>query len=119
MQETHTVVIRFRPSVDRILVTNLSSFWLAVVMIAVYVVPGLVGIAVIRRVAVRRRLGLRDDVTGVAITVMAAVYGVMLAFAIVVLYQQFSDAENDVHVESGALVTLYRSSQELAPPTAA
>ena len=101
---------------DRTLVTGLPVFWLAVLMIALYVVPGLVGVRVVRR---RRGAGTpSDEVTGVALTVMAAVYGVMLAFAVIVLYEQFSDARADVHAESGALVTVYRASQELGPPAA-
>jgi uncharacterized protein DUF4239 len=102
--------------VIRDLVTNLPIFWLGVVLIALFVVPGLVGVRVVR---MRRRGDVpTDEVTGVALTVMAAVYGVMLAFAVIVLYQQFSDARDDVHAETGALVTMYRSSQELGEPIA-
>jgi hypothetical protein len=101
--------------VDRTLVTGLPSFWLALLMIALYVGAGLVGIRLLRR---RSRRVPSSDVTGVALTVMAAVYGVMLAFAVIVLYEQFSEARDDVHTETGALVTLYRASQELGEPAA-
>lgn len=101
---------------DRTVVTGLPTVWLAALAIALYVVPALAGVRL-----VRRRRGAEapsSEVTGVALTVMAAVYGVMLAFAVVVLYQQFSDARDDVHAETGALATLHRASQELAPATA-
>ena len=50
--------------------------------------------------------------------VLAAVYGIVLAFVIVALYEEYRQAGNDVRTEATALSKVYRDSQAFAPPGA-
>jgi hypothetical protein len=94
--------------------------------IVILVVGGLVAIAAAGLVVVRRRwpdfvAGEHNDVAGVLLGVVGATYGIMLAFVIVAVYEDFSDAQSTVHAEASALAELYRDTQrmEIADPMAA
>ena len=52
-----------------------------------------------------------NDVAGVAIGVLAAVYGIILGFVIVALYQDFTDAETNVQSEASQLIQLYEDTR--------
>jgi uncharacterized protein DUF4239 len=54
-----------------------------------------------------------NDVAGVAIGVIAAIYGITLGFVIVVLYEEFNGAQANVQAESGHLVQLYQDTSAL------
>jgi hypothetical protein len=60
-----------------------------------------------------------SELAGVLAGVVAAVYGVFLAFAIVALYEQFHEASEDVDQESATLARVVRNAEALAPPDAA
>ena len=52
-----------------------------------------------------------NDVAGVAIGVLAAVYGIILGFVIVALYEDFTDAEANVENEAAQLIQLYEDTR--------
>jgi hypothetical protein len=63
--------------------------------------------------------GEHTDVAGVIIGLLAAVYGIVLAFVIVALYEDFQDAQSVVRSEATNLAQLYRDSQVLGGETSA
>src|ERR1044071_1075320 len=90
---------------------TMLPIWLLFVLLVV-VVPLLVtGIQVL----VRRRWphlaeGEHNDVAGYLIAIVGVIYAVLLAFVVVVTWQQFSQASNIVGQEASALRGLYRES---------
>ncbi|HEV7808754.1 MAG TPA: DUF4239 domain-containing protein [Solirubrobacteraceae bacterium] len=95
---------------------NTMPTWL----LAILVVGGAVAFAVAGLVVVRRRFpelhrhGI-NDVAGVVIGVLAAVFGIILGFVTVSLYESFTDAQATVQSEATDLIQLYEDSLAFPP----
>jgi len=104
--------------VQRWLLNNFTTWELALIIIG-----GIILIALLGLWAIRRWLpGLRDrehnDITGVILGVLAVVYGIVLAFVIVALYEESRAASADVRLEATALSEIYRDSRAFSPAAA-
>lgn len=98
-----------------------SPLWLS----ALVLVGGGSVLAMLGPVLVRWRVGLErlttnNEVAGFKFATVGVLYAVLLAFAVVIVWEKFSDAENEVAHEAGAAATLYRLSDgiDAAPGTA-
>jgi hypothetical protein len=84
-------------------------------------VPGvLIALAAGGQLVVRRRWphvagGEHNDVAGVMLGVLGGVYGIVLAFVIVALYEDFQAAKETVHEEATHLAQLQRNSGAFPP----
>jgi hypothetical protein len=70
-------------------------------------------IAVAAQVMLRRSVGLErlrpnNEVAGFKFAVVGVTYAVMLAFAVIVVWEKFTEASNRVSQEAGAVATVYR-----------
>jgi drug/metabolite transporter (DMT)-like permease len=72
--------------------------------------------AAVRRLAPGIVEGEHNDVAGFLIAVVGVVYAVLLAFIVIVTWEEFRDARATVDAEAGALRSLYRDSQSLPEP---
>jgi hypothetical protein len=73
---------------------------------------------------VRRRVGLaqlstNNEVAGFKFATVGVLYAVLLGFAVIVVWEKFSDAESEVAQEAGAAVTIYRLSNGVDGPSGA
>jgi Protein of unknown function (DUF4239) len=64
-------------------------------------------------ILVRRRIGLErltsnNEIAGFKFATVGVIYAVLLAFAVIVVWEKFSNAETAVLQEAGACATLYR-----------
>ena len=86
-----------------------QPLWLSAILL-----PGLMTfVAMLGPVLVRRRLGLQklstnNEVAGFKFATVGVLYAVLLAFAVIIVWEKFSDAEADVANEAGAAATIYR-----------
>jgi hypothetical protein len=69
--------------------------------------------AMICTVAIRKRLSLdrlrsNNEVAGFKFATIGVLFAVLLGFAVIVVWEKFSDAENKVALEAGAAATIYR-----------
>lgn len=71
----------------------------------------MLGPAVVRRYVTLDRLTANNEIAGFKYAVLGVLYAVLLAFAIIVVWQKFSDAEASVVQEAGAVTTIYRLSE--------
>ncbi len=72
------------------------------------------GLVLVRtRVANLTRLDV-NDVAGIAIGVLAAVYAIILGFVVVTLYEDFTEAQENVQAESGHVSQLYDDTRGMA-----
>ena len=107
---------------DRVTRALLNSMptWL----LAILVVGGSVAVAVAGLVIVRRRFpelhrhGI-NDIAGVVIGVLAAVFGIILGFVTVSLYESFTTATQTVQTEATELTQLYEDTRAFPPARAA
>ncbi len=72
--------------------------------------------AAVRRLAPSIIEGEHNDVAGFILAVVGVVYAVILAFIVIVTWEQFRDAREIVDREAGALRSLYRDSRSLPEP---
>jgi hypothetical protein len=73
----------------------------------------MLGPALVRRYVDIKRLTANNEVAGFKFATIGVLYAVLLAFAIIVVWEKFSDAEVNVVREAGAAENLYRLSQGL------
>ena len=59
--------------------------------------------------------GGHNDVAGFIIAVVGVIYAVLLAFVVIVSWEDFSEAESTVGQEASALRSIYRESQAFPP----
>ena len=74
-------------------------------------VPTLLAMAgpfVVRRFVTLERLSTNNEVAGFKFGTLGTLYAVLLAFIVIVVWQNFSEAESDVSREAGAAATIYR-----------
>jgi hypothetical protein len=92
------------------------SIWLTGILFVV-VLPAF---AVGAQLAIRRSWpaladGGHNDVAGFIIAVVGVIYAVLLAFVVIVSWENFSHAESTVGQEASALRSIYRESQAFPP----
>jgi len=91
-----------------VLFTHFSLWELASVIV---VVPTLLAMAVpflVRRWIPFERLRINNEVAGFKFATVGVLYAVLMAFAVIVVWEKFAIAEIDVGREAGAAATIYR-----------
>jgi hypothetical protein len=83
-------------------------------------IGGSAAVAMICPLLIRRRISLEEivannEVAGFKFAVVGVVYAVLLAFAVVVVWDKYAEAERAVVDEAGAAATLYRLFEALPP----
>ncbi|HSY45310.1 MAG TPA: DUF4239 domain-containing protein [Steroidobacteraceae bacterium] len=89
----------------------LSALPLWITAILLVVIPTIIaccGLILVRRHVGLERLTTNNEVAGFKFAVVGVIYAVLMAFAIVVVWQRYTDAELAVVSEAGAAATLYR-----------
>jgi uncharacterized protein DUF4239 len=96
------------------------SMWLSgTILIGLGTLLSMLGPAVVRRYVTLERLTANNEIAGFKYAVLGVLYAVLLAFAIIVVWQKFSEAEASVVQEAGAATTIYRLSQGMGGKPAA
>jgi hypothetical protein len=92
-----------------------QSLWLSG-MLLVGLTTGLamLGPILVRRYVTLDRLTANNEVAGFKFSVVGVLYAVLLAFAIIVVWEKFDTAENIVAREAGASTNVYRLSYGMA-----
>src|SRR5690349_23821653 len=95
--------------------TTLPVWLLGLLMIVV-----LPAVAVVAQIGIQRAWpklaeGEHNDVAGFIIAVVGVIYAVLLAFVVIITWENFSDAEGIVAQEASALRSIYRESTAFPP----
>jgi len=80
----------------------------AILLVILPSIAAMWGLVLVRRRVGLARLAHNNEVAGFKFAVVGVIYAVMLAFAIIVVWQRYNDAEVAVIQEAGAAATLYR-----------
>ena len=87
----------------------LSSLWVAGgLFLIVLPVLAMTGTVLVRRRFGLDRLKINNEVAGFKFATVGVLYAVLLAFAVIVVWERFSEAENTVALEAGATATVFR-----------
>ena len=100
----------------------LSSCPLWVTAILIVILPTVAaswGLVIIRSRFGLERLSSNNEVAGFKFAVIGVIYAVLLAFAVIVVWERYNEAEVAVVQEAGAASTLYRLSSGPQPEAAA
>jgi len=91
------------------LVFDSMSLWLAAsLLVMAPTALAMLCTYLIRRYVGLERLSANNEVAGFTFATVGVLYAVLLAFAVIVVWEKFSDAEDHVALEAGAAATLYR-----------
>jgi len=91
--------------------TGLPLWLSGMLIVGLPTVLAMFGPILVRRYVTLEKLSENNEVAGFKFSVVGVLYAVLLAFAIIVVWERFSDAEKNVAREAGAAATIYRLSQ--------
>ncbi len=102
------------------LFVSTMPLWLATLVIVV--LPTMIAMAgpvFIRRRITLERLTTNNEIAGFKFATVGVIYAVLIAFAVIVVWERFNDGEVAVLQEAGAAATLYRLTTDPIPDLAA
>jgi hypothetical protein len=86
-----------------------QPLWLSGILLVVLpALLAMVGPILVRRRVSLEKLSTNNEVAGFKFATVGVLYAVLMAFAVIVVWEKFSDAENAVAQEAGAAATIYR-----------
>lgn len=103
------------PLVQRILL-YVPIVPLGIIMVFLAVALSIIGLLIVWRFLPRHMLKAHNDLTAAIFEAIAMAYTVLLAFVVVISWQNFDKAEAHTETEANCLVDLYRSSAALGQP---
>jgi hypothetical protein len=90
-------------------VLTTAPLWISILLFIVALpCAAMAGPLIVRRFVSLERLRANNEVAGFKFATVGVLYAVLLAFVVVVVWEKFSQAENEVASEAGAAATLYR-----------
>ncbi len=87
----------------------------------VLIVGGSIAFALVAHTLVRRRVAIEvleahNEVAGVLIALVGGIYGILLAFVVVLVWDRWNEAREGAAAEANAVADLYRISEGLPEP---
>jgi Protein of unknown function (DUF4239) len=87
------------------------SLWLSgFIIVGLGTVLAMIGPSVVRHFVGLKRLTTNNEIAGFKFATVGVLYAVLLAFAIIVVWQKYSDAETTVANEAGAAASIFQLS---------
>jgi hypothetical protein len=92
------------------LLGNIPAWLLCFIMVVIYVGISIAGLLIIRKFYPHDKCKLHNDVAGFIFATIGVIYAVLLAFIVVITWQDFDKAENITVSEANCIAALYRDS---------
>jgi hypothetical protein len=90
------------------LLLNINTVALGIIIVSLYVIFSIVGLFIVRAFYPSDKFKLHNDVAGFIFATLGAIYAVILAFLVVVTWQEYDGAEKNVTREANNITSLYR-----------
>src|SRR6201985_928452 len=100
-----------------LLFTTMPLWLSAILLIGLATVSAMLGPVVIRRFVQLDKLRTNNEVAGFKFATVGVLYAVLLAFAVIVVWEKFSQAEDTVAKEAGAAASIYRLADGIGQDT--
>lgn len=100
----------------RSLLINVPTVWLGVGLVILTVGLSLLGLIIVRRRVPLKTLKANQDVAGFVIAVVGVIYAVLLAFVVVIVWEDFGSADTTANNEAAAVGDLYRDAIGVGGP---
>ena len=92
-----------------------QPLWLSdAILVGLTTALAMLGPWLVRRYVAVEQLTTHNDIAGFKFAAISVLYAVLLAFAIILVWQKFSDADATVAQEAGAAEAIYRLSEGIA-----
>ena len=93
-----------------------SSLWIfGILFLGAGTLLAMLGPVLVRRFIPLIRLRTNNEVAGFKFATVGVLYAVLLAFAVLVVWEKLNDAEGNVALEAGAAATLFRLADGMDP----
>lgn len=99
----------------QLLLYKVPSFFLALGIVGVAILLAVGGLCLIRSFMPTHQRKLHNDVAGPIFATIGVIYAVLLAFMVVIVWENFHSARNDVAKEANYLAAVYRDTTPFAP----
>lgn len=99
----------------RFLLVNVPTVWLGVGLVLLSIGLSLLGLMIVRKTIELEKFEAQHEVAGFLIAVIGVIYAVLLAFVVIIVWEQFDAAESAVGDEAAAVGSLYRDAVALGP----
>jgi hypothetical protein len=96
---------------------NMETLILGVLVVGLSLLLSHLGLRLVRRLVPLSVLETHHEVAGFIIGVLGAIYAVLLAFVVVVMWDQYGDARANVEQEANQLIDLSHLAQGFADPS--
>ncbi len=95
----------------------ITTWTFGIVLVALASIAGALSVALVRRTVPLERLREHNDVATPIHAAISVLYAVLLAFVVVVVWEQLNDADQAVTAEAGAAVAIHRDLEALDAPS--
>lgn len=89
------------------LLLNLPPIFLGIVIVVSVVVLSIIGLITVRRFIPHQKLKLHNDVAGFMFGTLGVIYAVLLAFTVIIVWENYDKADANVEKEANCLADLY------------
>jgi hypothetical protein len=91
-----------------------NHLWLSgILFLGATTLVAMAGPLIVRSQVSLDKLSTNNEVAGFKFAVIGVLYAVLVAFAVILVWEQFNDAEKNVAQEAGAAATIYRVSEQV------
>jgi len=95
------------------LLYHIPTFLLGCLIISIYVISTVVSLVILRKFYPYKRCKDHNDIAGFIFATLGVIYAVILAFTVVVTWQQFDRADDITGREANCIASLYQDSKSL------
>ncbi len=100
-------------------ISTMPLWFAAIVIVVLPTIIAMAGPVFIRRRVTLERLTTNNEIAGFKFATVGVIYAVLIAFAVIVVWERFNDGEVAVLQEAGAAATVYRLTTEPIPELSA
>ena len=101
---------------DRWLLNHVPTWGIVLLIVGVFVLVAIVGHLIVRRRVPNVVDGEFNEVAGFVLALASVLYGIVLGFAIVAIYEDFRSAQDNVRAEATSLSQVYRDTLGFPAP---
>lgn len=98
------------------LLQNLPTLVLGIMLLVASVILALVALSIVRPYVRRSLREYHNDVAGFMFAVVGVVYGVLAAFVVFAVWQQYTTADSAASTEGATLIAMYQEAQPFPAP---
>src|SRR5450830_68548 len=99
----------------QILLLHVPSWLLGFLMVVLYISLSIAGLLIVRKLYPHNKCKLHNDIAGFIFATLGVIYAVLLAFIVVIVWQDFDKAQDVTVTEANCIAALYRDSTPFPP----